>query len=48
MHHLIDRLSDITEHLQKYFSVPLASDEKYYGYPLDAFTEMDFQNIVGI
>ena len=45
---LIDRLRDITGHLQKYFSVPLASIEKYYGYPLDAFTEMDFQNLVGI
>ena len=45
---LIDRLRDITGHLQKYFSVPLASVEKYYGYPLDAFTEMDFQNLVGI
>ena len=45
---LIDRLRDITGHLQKYFSVPLSSVEKYYGYPLDAFTEMDFQNLVGI
>ena len=45
---LIDRLRDITGHLQKYFSVPLASVEKYYGYTLDAFTEMDFQNLVGI
>lgn len=45
---LIDRLRDITGHLQKYFSVPLTSIEKYYGYPLDAFTEIDFQNLVGI
>ena len=45
---LIDRLRDITGHLQKYFSVPLSSVEKYYGYPLDAFTEMDFQNLIGI
>ena len=45
---LIDRLRDITGHLQKYFSVPLASVEKYFGYPLDTFTEMDFQNLVGI
>ena len=45
---LIDRLRDLMDHIQKYFSVPLASVEKYYGYPLDNFTEMDFQNLVGI
>ncbi len=45
---LIDRLRDITQHLEKYFSVPLSSIEKYFGYPLDTFTEMDFQTLVGI
>lgn len=45
---LLDRLREITGLLQKYYSVPLASVEKYFGYKLDVFTEMDFQNLIGI
>lgn len=45
---LLDRLRELTGLLQKYYSVPLSSVEKYYGYKLDVFTEMDFQNLVGI
>lgn len=45
---LIDRLRDLTGRFQKYYSVPLASIEKYFGYPLDVFTEMDGATLAGI
>lgn len=45
---LIDRLRDMTGRFQKYYSVPLSSIEKYFGYPLDVFTEMDGMTLAGI
>ena len=38
---LVDRLRDMIDMFQSRFSVPLASIEKYFGYPLDVFTEQD-------
>lgn len=45
---LIDRLREMTDLLQKQFSVPLSSIEAYFGYKLDAFTELDGQTLAGI
>ena len=45
---LIDRLRDTVEQFQKMYSIPLASIEKYFGYPLDVFTEQDGMTLVGI
>ena len=38
---LIDRLRDMADLFQTRFSVPLSSIEKYFGYPMDVFTEQD-------
>ena len=38
---LLDRLRDMADMFQNRFSVPLSSIEKYFGYPLDVFTEQD-------
>lgn len=38
---LLDRLRDMSDMFQNRFSVPLSSIEKYFGYPLDVFTEQD-------
>ena len=45
---LIDRLRELTDRLMTYHSVPLSSIEKYFGYPLDSFTEMDGATLQGI
>lgn len=45
---LIDRLRNMVNLLQKNYSVPLESIEKYMGYTLDAFTEMDGATLAGI
>lgn len=45
---LLDRLRDLTGLMQKYYSIPLKSIEKYFGYPLDVFTEMNFRDLLGI
>ena len=45
---LIDRLRELADRFQKYYSVPLSSIEKYYGYPLEVFTEMDGRDLAGI
>lgn len=45
---LIDRLRELTDRFMTYYSVPLSSIEKYFGYPLDAFTEMDGVTLAGI
>lgn len=45
---LIDRLRNMVNILQSSFSVPLRSIEKYFGYPLEAFTEMDGATLAGI
>lgn len=45
---LIDRLRNMVNRFQKTFSVPLESIEKYMGYKLDAFTEMDGATLAGI
>ena len=38
---LVDRLREMVDLFQNRFSVPLSSIEKYFGYPLDVFTEQD-------
>lgn len=38
---LVDRLRDMIDLFQNKFSVPLSSIEKYFGYPMDVFTEQD-------
>lgn len=45
---LIDRLRNMAEIFRKEFSVPLESLEKYIGYKLDAFTEMDMFTLRGV
>ena len=45
---LIDRLRDMVARFQKAFSVPLESIERYMGYKLDAFTELDGAALAGI
>ncbi len=38
---LVDRLREMIDLFQNRYSVPLSSIEKYFGYPLDVFTEQD-------
>ena len=45
---LIDRLRELTDRFMTYYSVPLSSIERYFGYPLDSFTEMDGVTLAGI
>lgn len=45
---LIDRLRKLVDLFQTQLSVPLSSIERYFGYPLDVFTEMDGQTLQGI
>lgn len=45
---LIDRLRKMVNIFQKEFSVPLESIEKYIGYKLDGFTEMDMATLRGV
>lgn len=45
---LIDRLRELTDRFMTYHSVPLNSIERYFGYPLDSFTEMDGVTLAGI
>lgn len=45
---LIDRLRNMVNLFQKNYSVPLESIEKYMGYKLDAFTEMDGATLAGV
>ena len=45
---LIDRLRELCNLLEKYFSVPISSIERYFGYPLANFSEMDWQSLGGI
>lgn len=45
---LIDRLRELTGRFMTYYSVPLSSIEKYFGYPLDVFTELDGAHLAGI
>ena len=45
---LIDRLRELADRFANYYSVPLESIERYFGYPLDAFTEMDGIALAGI
>ena len=45
---LIDRLRELVDMFQTRYSVPLASIEKYFGYPLDVFTEQDGVTLAGI
>lgn len=45
---LIDRLRELTDRFMTYYSVPLSSIEKYFGYPLNVFTEMDGAELAGI
>ena len=45
---LIDRLRELADRFAHYYSVPLESIERYFGYPLDAFTEMDGIALAGI
>lgn len=45
---LIDRLREMVDFFQTKYSVPLASIEKYFGYPLDVFTEQDGATLAGI
>lgn len=45
---LIDRLRELTDRFMTYYSVPLESIEKYFGYPLKIFTEMDGAELQGI
>ena len=45
---LIDRLRNMAQLFQKNFSVPLEGIEKYIGYKLDAFTELDGITLSGI
>lgn len=45
---LLDRLRELTDRFMTYYSVPLSSIERYFGYPLDSFTEMDGITLAGI
>lgn len=45
---LIDRLRKMVDVFQNEFSVPLESIEKYIGYKLDSFTEMDMVTLRGV
>jgi hypothetical protein len=45
---LIDRLRELTDRFMTYHSVTLSSIERYFGYPLDSFTEMDGVTLAGI
>jgi len=45
---LIDRLRKMVGVFQSEFSVPLESIEKYVGYKLDSFTEMDMVTLRGV
>lgn len=45
---LIDRLRDMTERFKTYYSVPLESIERYFGHPLETFTEQDGVALAGI
>lgn len=45
---LIDRLRKMVNVFQAEFSVPLESIEKYMGYKLEAFTEMDMVTLRGV
>lgn len=45
---LIDRLREVVDFFQTRYSVPLSSIEKYFGYPLDVFTEQDGITLTGI
>jgi len=45
---LIDRLRKMADRFKTYYSVPLESIEKYMGYKLDSFTEMDGMTLAGI
>ena len=45
---LIDRLRELTDRFQTYYSVPLSAIERYFKYPLDSFTEMDGVALAGI
>lgn len=45
---LIDRLREMVDMFRTRYSVPLTSIEKYFGYPLDAFTEQDGIDLAGI
>lgn len=45
---LIDRIREMADLFQTKYSVPLSSIEKYFGYPLDVFTETDGMNLAGI
>lgn len=45
---LIDRLRELTDRFQTYYSVSLSAIERYFGYPLDSFTEMDGVTLAGI
>lgn len=45
---LIDRLRELADRFMNYYSVPLSSIERYFGYPLDSFTEMDGITLAGI
>lgn len=45
---LIDRLREMVDMFQTKYSVPLASIEKYFGYPLNVFTEQDGATLAGI
>lgn len=45
---LIDRLREMVDLFQTRYSVPLASIEKYFGYPLNAFTEQDGVTLANI
>ena len=45
---LIDRLRELTDRFMTYYSVPISSIEKYFGYPLNVFTEMDGAELAGI
>jgi hypothetical protein len=45
---LIDRLRKMVNVFQNEFSIPLESIEKYMGYKLDSFTEMDMVTLRGV
>ncbi|MGM9586268.1 MAG: hypothetical protein ACI3VA_02110 [Candidatus Limivicinus sp.] len=45
---LIDRLRKMVDVFRNEFSVPLESIEKYIGYKLDSFTEMDMVTLRGV
>lgn len=45
---LIDRIREMCDLFQTRYSVPISSIERYFGYKLDAFTELDGQALAGI